>query len=209
MKFPRPKTLVTNEYPDLKITQPALFADLVQNFEHPTPLSHMDSYISASIDFLKHEQKLKSSKLHLHATRIGAELSFIYLTIPPLSDKNKMPYRYRMLKYYTTLIHSRKLNISYKPFNIVISTASGESEDAVQGITHTNFTLYPADNPPKTCCTTIIISNQLNNLDMILGAEFLFNEKKFTVSQKTLSQFLITIKNSLYPCMIIPPQTSQ
>ena len=191
MKFPRPKTLVTNDYPDLTITQPALFADLVQNFVHPTPLSHMDSYISASIDFLKHEQKLKSSKLHLNATRIGAELSFIYLTIPPSPIKIKCLID---TGCSNTILHSsiaEKLNLSYKPFNITISTATGESEDAVQGITHTYFTLYPANNPPITHCTSIIISNQLNNLDMILGAEFLFNDKKV----HSISKNALTILN--------------
>ena len=56
MKFPRPRNLLINEYPDLTTEQPELFCELVQQFVHPPPQSNMESYITASIDFLKNEQ---------------------------------------------------------------------------------------------------------------------------------------------------------
>ena len=61
------------------------------------------------------------------------------------------------------------INLSYKPFSIIILTATGVSEDAVQGLTHQNFLLHPYNHQPVTCCTP------MNNFDMILGAELLFN----------------------------------
>ena len=45
---------------------------------------------------------------------------------------------------------AEKINLTYKPFNIIISTATADSEDAEQGTTHSNFQLYPSDLPPKT-----------------------------------------------------------
>ena len=88
MKFPRPKNLLLNEYPDLTTGQPELFSELMQQFVHPLPQSNMESYITASIDFLKNEQKIITTKIQLNTTKIGVELSFI-VTIPPSTLKLK------------------------------------------------------------------------------------------------------------------------
>ena len=115
----------------------------------PLPQSNMESYITASIDFLKNEQKIITTKIQLNTTKIGVELSFI-VTIPPSTLKLKclIDTGCSNTILYTSM--AEKINLTYKPFNIIISTATADSEDAVQGITHTNFQLYPTDRPPKT-----------------------------------------------------------
>jgi hypothetical protein len=49
MKFPKPKQLVENEYPDLDMTQPELIKHFVQDIVFPTENSLMDKYIYQTI----------------------------------------------------------------------------------------------------------------------------------------------------------------
>lgn len=53
MKFPKPKQLVENEYPDLDMTQPELIKHFVQNIVFPSENSLMDKYIYQTIVALK------------------------------------------------------------------------------------------------------------------------------------------------------------
>jgi hypothetical protein len=53
MKFPRPRKLEINEYPDLTTTQPELLKYMVNNFISPPPGSDIATYIDQTIQFLK------------------------------------------------------------------------------------------------------------------------------------------------------------
>jgi hypothetical protein len=87
MKFPRPRTLVTNEYPDITDDQPTLFRDVIENLIYPQPNSDMDAYINSSIEFLKNQQKTQRQMLKLNSIQINSSLSFVYIIIPPPLEK--------------------------------------------------------------------------------------------------------------------------
>ena len=88
MKFPKPRTLLQNEYPDLIVSQPDLFKDMVINFNKPPVDSEMDTYIDASIQHLKTLHKQKQNKLKVNNLSVSSRLSYVYITIPP--NKNKI-----------------------------------------------------------------------------------------------------------------------
>ena len=55
MKFPRPRVLLQNDYPDLIESQPELVKSLIETVKPPEN-SPMDEYLKASIDFLKKQK---------------------------------------------------------------------------------------------------------------------------------------------------------
>jgi hypothetical protein len=81
-----------------------------------------------------------------------------------------------------SLLHSdiaKQLPVQIQATSIKLVTATGSSNTAVQGIAHIHFKLSnSAKKNSNLFCTTFIITNQLNELQAILGAEFLFNSKK-------------------------------
>ena len=89
MKFPRPRTLQQNEFPDNISTQPVLFQNLVQNIIHPPENSAMDSYINASIEYLKAQHRLKAKSACLNVTNLESTLYFVNVSFPPSTFKIK------------------------------------------------------------------------------------------------------------------------
>ena len=45
MKFPKPRTLLKNEYPDLNINPPELYRKLIKEIVYPEPGSIRDRYL--------------------------------------------------------------------------------------------------------------------------------------------------------------------
>jgi hypothetical protein len=62
MKFPKPKQLFENEYPDLSLTQPELIKHFVQDIAYPQANSIMDKYITQTIDFMKSAKKARADE---------------------------------------------------------------------------------------------------------------------------------------------------
>ncbi|RPH77636.1 MAG: hypothetical protein EHM77_07770, partial [Planctomycetaceae bacterium] len=89
MKFPRPRILLENEYPDLTDSQPELFHDMVTNFVHPEPESSIDNYINSTVEFLKNQQRQKQLSAKLNNVNLANNLFFVYLTLPPNKEKIK------------------------------------------------------------------------------------------------------------------------
>jgi len=145
MKFPRPRTLQQNEFPDNISTQPVLFQNLVQNIIHPPENSAMDSYINASIEYLKAQHRLKAKSACLNVTNLESTLYFVDVSFPPSTFKIKCLVDTGASH---TIIHHNiisRLNIAYKPLRIKLKTATGVSDTAVKGVTHTVFkTAYEA-----------------------------------------------------------------
>ena len=52
MKFPRPRTLTENEYPDITESQPILLRKLVCELINPLPNTPYDKYIDETIKFV-------------------------------------------------------------------------------------------------------------------------------------------------------------
>ena len=52
----------------------------------------------------------------------------------------------------------------------------GVDDNTIVGKCHLKFVLHDLNDKQMTRCTNFIISKKLNNLEGILGAEFLFSE---------------------------------
>ena len=80
MKFPKPRVLEENLYPDLNATQPELLHNLVHNFIRPPDNSPMDSYLKNTIQYLKDLQKSKGT-VKINNYSVGPNLFFTNVTI--------------------------------------------------------------------------------------------------------------------------------
>jgi hypothetical protein len=60
MKFPKPKHLTENEYPDLEISQPELIKHFVQDIVYPKENSPMCKYIEQTVLYLKETKSNKA-----------------------------------------------------------------------------------------------------------------------------------------------------
>ena len=80
MKFPRPKILEHNPYPDIDATQPELLHNLVQNFVKPKEKSPMDSYLQNTIEYLKSIQRNKGT-VKINNYSVGTNLFFTDIKI--------------------------------------------------------------------------------------------------------------------------------
>jgi hypothetical protein len=66
MKFPKPRTLTQNSYPDSPTPQPTLFKELVTEIIYPIEGSPRDQYIKETINQLKQQSKKKSKTIKLN-----------------------------------------------------------------------------------------------------------------------------------------------
>jgi hypothetical protein len=62
MKFPRPRILVHNEFPDLLQDQPKILQDLVTKIAKPIPNSPEDKYLDETIEYIKRKRRNKTRK---------------------------------------------------------------------------------------------------------------------------------------------------
>ena len=172
MKFPRPRELTNNEYPELQEEEPTLFRNLIQ-MALPAKNSEMDMYIDSTIRFVKERQKKKARQVKLNNAAVGNNLYFVDITFPPSTEKFKALVD---TGASNSLIHesvAEKLNIALTPTTMRLSTATGSSVNAITGTAHLKFNLSPNEVIPTTFCTHFIVSTKLNNLQAILGAELL------------------------------------
>ena len=82
MKFPKPKMLTENEYPDLDTSHPDLIRKLVQEIVHPEEGSKMSKYYETAIEFLKDQKRSRAKKTQnkmtkVHFTELGRKLYFL------------------------------------------------------------------------------------------------------------------------------------
>jgi hypothetical protein len=190
MKFPKPKQLVENEYPDLDMTQPELIKHFVQNIVFPTENSLMDKYIYQTIVALKNAKQEKAKEkaqkkkgknsVSVNVSDLGSELFFTKCHIGNDNENGNTFSALADTGATNSLMHTsvaHRLNIEYKPLKIGISTATGVDNDAVKGISHIRFKLKATDGREIICCANFIISSRLNGLEAILGNEFLLKNE--------------------------------
>jgi predicted aspartyl protease len=163
MKFPKPKNLVSNDYPDIDITQPELLRQFVQNYVHPKENSYMVKYYSRTIEVLKEAKSVKAKEkarqkaannsvtllntqnISVNSTqsniaKLGHELFFIVCRIRNKENKRYMPFKALAdTGASNSLLHTsvaKRLGISYKPMKLILATATGLDDTAVKGIAH-------------------------------------------------------------------------
>ena len=123
MKFPRPRTLIENPYPDLNLTDPELVASIVSTVK-PSENSTMDAYIQSSIKLVKEDRKQKPIIVQFSKV-IGDNLLFVDLYINDLKIQRCLV----DTGATNSLIHesvARKLNLQAKPTNMKLSTATAQ-----------------------------------------------------------------------------------
>ena len=178
LKFPRPRQLLLNEYPDSTETQPELFNQLITSFVKPQENSRMDNYIMQTIEYLKDEKRKKVLSSKLNNVNLGSKLYFIDITIYPHEKKIKCLVDTGAAN---SLLHKSiadELQLKSDPANIRLATATGTSDTAITGISHQYFNMSTSKGIEVQFCTNFIISTQLNGLEAILGAEFLLDSNK-------------------------------
>lgn len=69
MKFPKPKILEENRFPDYEKSNPDMMLELYELI-YPTPDSFMDKYYHTSIEFLKNKKRDKEKKRKEKASKL-------------------------------------------------------------------------------------------------------------------------------------------
>jgi hypothetical protein len=136
MKFPRPRKLEINEYPDLTPTQPELLKYMVNNFISPPPGSDIATYIDQTIQFLKTQHREKTIATRVNNININRTLPFVSMKIPPFQKSIQCLVDTGAAN---SLLHSdiaKQLPITIQATSIKLVTATGSSNTAVQGIAH-------------------------------------------------------------------------
>ncbi len=86
MKFPKPRELKNNDYPDLQEDEPTLLRNLMQ-LARPSEGSHIDMYLDSTIKFVKEKQRKKANEVRLNNAAFGNNLYFVDITLPPVYRK--------------------------------------------------------------------------------------------------------------------------
>ncbi len=200
MKFPRPRILVHNEYPDLLLDQPRILQDLVSKIANPIPDSPEDIYLSSTIEYIKKKAAQSSKKVKLFNTYVGKKLFYVNMTIPPHADE--------ILCLIDTgasnsLLHykiAENFQLKIKPTNMQMATATGTSSNIIMGTCHLTFQLTSNTGQNISYCTNFIVARKLNGMQCILGAEFLLDEQRVLsisatriITQKMHTKYFIPI----------------
>ena len=88
MKFPKPRELKNNNYPDLQEDEPTLLKNLIQ-LARPSDGSHIDMYLDSTIKYVKEKQRKKANEVRLNNAAFGNNLYFVDITFPPSTEKFK------------------------------------------------------------------------------------------------------------------------
>ena len=199
MKFPKPKTLVTNEYPDNITPQPILLRNLVQEIIYPEDSSNMGKYIASTIEYIKSDKserakKAKEKVVQVHFHELGKKLYFINISTAGTKPYKEIAFHALVdTGAANSLIHIsvvQRLGLAYKPIKMVLATASGLDKTAIKGILHLKFALKTKGGKVILCCANFIVTERLNGLQSIIGAEFLM-ENDF-VKSISKSELLLT-----------------
>jgi len=177
MKFPRPKVLLDNMYPDLTLSQPEMLRSLVQETVKPAPNTPMDQYVQASVNYLKNQARQKNM-IKVNQCIVGDRLFFAPIK---LNESEEVVACLVDTGATNSLLHvsiAKKLKLKIQPVNLKLSTCTGVSDTAIKGIAHVFFHLINNKNEKITFCTSIIVTEALNGLQAILGAEFLLDKKR-------------------------------
>ena len=81
MKFPKPRILEQNNYPDLILSDPILYKNIIHKTVFPDKNSDMDQYYNNTIAYLKNTHRLKNTKIPTYTAITNQDLYFIQMTI--------------------------------------------------------------------------------------------------------------------------------
>ena len=144
MKFPKPRILLKNEYPDLSVNQPELYRKMIKEIVYPELGSIKDRYLDETIAILKKRAKQKVKAAKLNEIFINQELYFIPLLIKNALNNNKPEPIQSLIDTgaANSLIQydvAKALGLKFEPIKLTLKTATGEDSDTVQGSTPESF----------------------------------------------------------------------
>ena len=88
MKFPKPRELKSNDYPDLQEDEPTLLRNLIQ-LARPSEGSYIDMYLDSTIKYVKEKQRKKTNEVRLNNAAFGNNLYFVDITFPRLQKNSR------------------------------------------------------------------------------------------------------------------------
>ena len=180
MKFAKPRELRDNDYPDMIGTQPSIMRSIIRDRILPKPGSEYDKYIEQTIREQRDDRKRKNKKVSLNVTDLGENLYFIICHTERDILEGQRPTFKTLIDTGATnsLIHisvAKRLNLKITPTKLRLKTATGTDDEAIKGISHIKFFVKTEDGNCNLVCTNFLVSDKLNGMESILGAEFLFN----------------------------------
>ena len=157
----------------------------------------MDKYYHTSIEFLKNkkrdkEKKRKEKASKLYLADLNKKLYFIEADIwstAPL--KGEKIYCLIDTGAANSLIHSSivtRLGLKYQSTKMTLATATGFDEEAIKGIVHLKFVMQNSEGENVASCANFIVTQRLNGLQAIIGADVLFDDDRTkSISKNSLS----------------------
>jgi len=181
MKFPKPRTLTKNEYMDLTLAQPKLFHKLISDIIYPSIDSPRSQYIDKTITHLKELSRKTTKKLKINQLFINKKLYFMNVCLNSQLDTDGNINALVDTGAANSLIHTsvaERLGIQYTAMRMVICTATGSDSDAIKGVAHIKVRLQPIKRNVIKTCINFIVTDKLNGMDCIIGADFLMQNDK-------------------------------
>jgi hypothetical protein len=155
MKFPRPRQLLINEFPDMNSTQPEIVQSILKSV-NPSHETEMDHFLQTAVDYLKQQERLKLSKVSVNLS-LGQNLYFTTLFI----NNNKLSIKSLVDTGATnSLCHidlAKKLGLNVKKLSLSLNTASGTALDIIKGISDIEIKFQATNKQSFTVKTTVII----------------------------------------------------
>lgn len=196
----KPHMLAENVHPEINISKPDLFKKLIHDVIYPDKHSDMQRYYDITLDFLKGQSHRKIDKISVNANAnihmhklLFLDLCFDvprsvpdHLSAPmDTGGKNSLLHEHVSALIDTgcerSLLHesvAKKLRISYEPLSLTLCTASGNDKQAVVGKCHLQFITHDHLGRDLLCCNDFVVTKKLNNLQAILGVDFLFKNDR-------------------------------
>jgi hypothetical protein len=170
--------------------KPILFKELVTEIIYPIEGSPRDEYIKETINQLKQQSKKKSKTMKLNQLFVNRQLYFVNICLYSEIKGDTNVKAFVDTGAANSLIHLNiveKFKIDYEPCKMVICTATGSDTESIKGIAHVKFRMRSTRNRVIETCANFIVTEKLNRLDCILGADFLIDENKISsVAQNSI-----------------------
>ena len=183
MKFPKPRSLRNNDRADLTTPQPQLFRELVNDLIFPPEGSPRDLYIQRTIDDLKERSRKKNKKVKINKLFVNRKLYYMNLCLEPgvgvNGDSNiKALVDTGAANSVISLHVINKFRIKYEKCRMTICTATGTDTESVKGVAHIKFRMRSTKNKIIESCTNFIVTDMVNDMDCIIGADFLLESNE-------------------------------
>ena len=209
MKFPKPRVREHNDFKSqynpniLKDLQ--MMSQIADNYEScsTTFKNYMHNLLDKQIvkkqarTKCKNESALKKIAIQskqLSSDNIAETINANFLSFQP-GTLRLISIQIRNLHLYalvdsgasSTILNKNiadKLKLSFEPIHVVMTTATGSSENNCSGITQIQFKTLSNENSTVYFNTQAIICDKTNNFDLILGTNILFENNSSSISSQ-------------------------